>query len=217
MSGLFVLAIFALVISFEMKRVHYISFLAILAFLLPSCGPRKAPGPGTEATTDTAAANIELYLTSRESTDSTLCNNAAMLETDCGIEDFYFTLKGNVLQRMYCKDEEEIAWMTGKYRVGDSGLICQMDKVYLLSLSKTGDTTNYDRGRFMELSSKEPFMLQKSSCAGISFIKHYNEQQRLYAQKNGRSSVYGRIYFEQKDHEAQMLAELRKVKALSGL
>ena len=200
-----------------MKRVHYISFLVILAFSLPSCGPEKAPEQKADEPAEAAQANVEIYLTSRESTDSTLCNKAAMLETDCGIEDFYFTLKGNVIQRMYCKGEEEIAWMTGKYRVGDSGLICQMDKVYILSLSKTGDSTNFNRGRFMELSSKEPFMLQKSSCGGISFIKPYNEQQRLYAQKNGRSSVYGRIYFDQKEHEAQMLAELRKVKALSGL
>jgi hypothetical protein len=193
-----------------------LSVLISCILLLPSCEGNKAPEAKTGDSTDIEKPPVELFLTSCESMDSSLCDKGSCKSSNCGIEDFYFTEKGNVIQRVSCADEEDALWVIGKYRVSDSGMVCQMDKVYIVSLKKQegSDTINYNKGEYTNLESREPFLLEKSTCTGVQYMKRYSDEQRLRA---GDGAPFGRMYFEDKAWEEKMLTEMRKVKALKVL
>lgn len=191
--------------------------------MLASCDANKAPQQKEEKSDLPEYDNVSLYLTSRESTDSLLCSKDSVLQTECGIEDFYFTLKGNVIQREYCKEEQEAAWIIGKYRIGDSGIVCQMDKAYIVTLAKAPDTTNYNRGRYFNLERKEPFLIAKSACNGFMYTRPYEDWKKAMLRKTISLGKYkgpmpfGRVYYTDKVVEEKMLLELRKVKPLIDL
>ncbi|MCW3121108.1 MAG: hypothetical protein JWQ38_600 [Flavipsychrobacter sp.] len=186
-------------------------------FFLSACDGNKTPEQ-EEAEAKGELPNISLFISSCESTDSLLCNPDSCVATDCGIEDYYFTLKGNVVQRVSCLGEEDALWVIGKYRVGDSGIVCQMDKVYMVSLKPGPDgTVNYNKGEYVNLENKEPHLLARSACKGILYTKRYSETQLTELRQRRESAPFGRIYSQKKDREEVMVAELKKVKVLADL
>jgi hypothetical protein len=190
-------------------------------FLFCSCEAEKAPGKETVETETKELPAVDLYVTSCKSGDSLLCDKAACIPTDdlhCSIEDFYFTAKGNVVQRLYCAGEDEAVWITGRYRATDSGMICQMDKAYHLNLKQKGGPVNYNLGKFYELNSKEPFLLKSSGCSDIRFVQRFTEPMRMKTGEEVNGIIpFGKIYFENMATERRMLEEMRKVKALKDL
>jgi hypothetical protein len=198
------------------KLLFTMSMLISSILLLPSCEGDKKGSSDTEKTNAEEMPPVQLFLTSCESTDSTLCDKSACKSSNCGIEDFYFTPKGNVIQRVSCADEEDALWVVGKYRVSDSGMVCQMDKVYIVSLKKQEgiDTVNYNSGEYTNLESREPFLLEKSACTGVQYTKRYSDEQRLRA---GDGAPFGRMYYEDKAWEEKMITEMRKVNAFRDL
>lgn len=200
-----------------MKR----SLLILCACLLflTACDNNRAPEQKDEQQVeDNSLPNVNMFITSCETTDSLLCSTNSCLSSDCGIEDYYFTLKGNVIQRVSCKGEEDALWVIGKYRINDSGIVCQMDKVYMVSLKPGPDgVINYQKGKFVNLENKEPHWLIPSKCTGILYTRRYNNMQMMELRQRSDNPPHGRIYSRNKDRETSQLAELKQVKVLAGL
>ncbi|MBL7718012.1 MAG: hypothetical protein JNL72_04190 [Flavipsychrobacter sp.] len=189
------------------------------ALWLCACEAEKAPEKKEEKQ-QAPAATVELYVTSCETGEATLCSKDSCLQSDCGIEDYYFTKKGNVIQRNSCLNEQDALWIIGRYQVTDSGMLCQMEKVYIVPLNYNEDgtpaTTDYNKGQYTYLSNQEPYLLTKSTCPGVQYSKKYNANQQKALSTQGRS-VVGRIYYEDSNWEKRMLEEMRQVKALAEL
>lgn len=199
-----------------MKKL--LTILSCAVFFLTACDGNKAPEENEQQVEDNSLPNVEMFITSCESTDSLLCTTDSCLASDCGIEDYYFTLKGNVVQRVSCLGEEDALWVIGKYRINDSGIVCQMDKVYMVSLKPGADgTVNYNKGEFVNLDNKEPHWLNPSTCKGILYTKRYNDMQMMELKQRSNNPPFGRIYSQNKEREAGMVAELKKVKVLADL
>jgi hypothetical protein len=199
-----------------MKKILII--LSCAVSFLAACDGNKAPEENDQQAADNSLPNVEMFITSCESTDSLLCSTDSCLASDCGIEDYYFTLKGNVVQRVSCLGEEDALWVIGKYRINDSGIVCQMDKVYMVSLKPGVDgTVNYNKGEFVSLDSKEPHWLHPSTCKGVLYTKRYNDMQMMELKQRSDNPPFGRIYSQNKEREAGMVAELKKVKVLADL
>lgn len=206
-----------------MKHLFYLAAAFIIAGLA-ACGNDDKTSYEKQKEDKASLENIELFVTSCESEDSSLCKKEACIGTDCGIEDYYFTLKGNVIQRIYCMHEEDALWAVGTYRMSDSGIFCQMDRVYIVPIKYNEDmsidtvATNYNRGKWIDASEKDPYLIANSACNEIRFSRRYTEQIRNKWRAEKRATIpFGRIYYEDKELEKARLAEMRQVKALADL
>lgn len=186
---------------------------------LSACDNKRVPEEKEEEQVeDDAKPNVEMYITSCETTDSLLCSTDSCLGSDCGIEDYYLTQKGNVVQRVSCLGEEDALWVIGKYRINDSGIVCQMDRVYMVSLKPGPDgNVDYNKGEYVNLESREPHWLIPSTCKGVLYTKRYNDHQMQELYQRFDNPPCGRIYSQNKERETTMVAELKKVKALAEL
>ena len=164
--------------------------------------------------------SVRLFLTSCETTDSTFCIRDSCLGTDCNIEEMYFTEKGNLIHRVSCVNEEDAAWEIGKYAVTDSGIVCELNKVYMVKLQYDANgsaaATNYNKGRYINLKNKEIFFLWNTTCKNGTYFIPYNEWEREQMDME-EIPPYGKIYFPDKEREQHQLAEIRKVKSFSDL
>lgn len=204
-----------------MKHLFCIA-ITFISITMVGCGDEQ--GSYEKEKEEKALSNIELFVTSCESTDSSLCDKKACISTDCGIEDYYFTLKGKVVQRVSCLHEEDALWAVGTYRITDSGILCQMDRVYIVPLNYNEDmsidteATNYNRGKWIDANAKDPYLIGPSACNDIRFSRRYTEQIRSKWREEKRAVIpFGRIYYEDKEWEKARLAEMRKVKALADM
>ncbi len=206
-----------------MKHLFY-SATILIVLAIAACDNDGKTSYEKEKEEKASLSNIELFVTSCESEDSSLCKREACIGTDCGIEDYYFTLKGNMIQRISCLHEDDALWAVGTYRMSDSGIFCQMDRVYIVPLKYNEDmsidtvATNYNRGKWIDADEKDPYLIKNSACNEIRFSRRYTEEIRNKWRADKEPVIpFGRIYYEDKEWEKSRLEEMRKVKALADL
>jgi hypothetical protein len=169
------------------------------------------------------------YLLFVDINDSALCNKDSVSKLTQGLNEFYFTKKGNIISKPYHKSHgdtlyDKMSFLFGTYSVSNEGISYQLNKVYTIKLkyeyslssNKYIDITDYNAGKTKKLSDKARF-ISKNNCVnfpygnrGYARALFTNEKIRPLTRRDD-DEPFGQVLEKNPEYEEEFLDKFRQI------
>jgi hypothetical protein len=161
--------------------------------------------------------------------DSALCNKDSVSKFTQGLNEFYFTKKGNIITKPYHKNHgdtlyDKMSFLFGTYSISDTAISYQLNKVYTikmkyeysLSSNKFIDTTDYNTGKTKKISDKTHF-ISKNNCINFPYGNR-GYARTLFTNKKIRpltrrddDEPFGQVLEKNSEYEKEFLDKFRQI------